>query len=246
MRQKKKGLENNIKPIILDVANSKHITASLETITEYLNSHGLPLVGIVNNAGIPFRLPFEVAPLGEVKSLFNINFFSTIEITQTFLPLIKKYKGRVLFISSLNGFISTYGTGYYSGTKRAMEGVIDALRLEMVPFGVSISSILPGYIKTDIEGKLRTHVDFNIPDEKYHLYKNYFDTMHAKRKKTFECAVGPKVTSDAILHALTDPYPHTRYLVGPAGPGLLTAQVATLLTSIFPDRLSDIVKVLTT
>jgi len=237
-RQKKKDLEKNIVPIILEVSKSEHITSSLETVTEYLNSNGLPLVGIVNNAGISFRLPVEVAPLEEVKNLFNINYFSTVELTQTFLPLIRKHKGRILFISSINGVLSLYGTGYYSSTKSAIEGLVDSLRLEMNSFGVSVSSIIPGFIKTEIEHKLKTYQDFNIPDEKYQIYKKLFWHCKIQKKKSFENAPGPEVTSEAILHALTDPYPQTRYIVG-HGAGIFNAKMAVILTGIFPDRITD-------
>jgi len=238
---KKKSLEKNIVPIILDVASSKHIASSLETVTEYLNLHGLPLVGIVNNAGVSFRLPIELAPIGEIKSLFNINFFSTIEVTQTFLPLLRKHKGRVLFISSMTGLISVYGSGLYSGTKRAIESLVDSLRLEMNPFGVSVTSIIPGYIVTDIIDKFKTYQDFNIPDEKYQLYKYYLDNVREVRRNSYVNAPGPEVTSEVILHALSDPYPKTRYIVGPTG-NHSTAQWSAMLSWILPDRWFDDLK----
>jgi len=225
----------------LDVASSKHIASSLETVTEYLNLHGLPLVGIVNNAGVAFRLPIELAPIGEIKSLFNINFFSTIEVTQTFLPLLRKHKGRVLFISSMTGLISVYGSGLYSGTKRAIESLVDSLRLEMNPFGVSVTSIIPGYIVTDIIDKFKTYQDFNIPDEKYQLYKYYLDNVREVRRNSYVNAPGPEVTSEVILHALSDPYPKTRYIVGPTG-NHSTAQWSAMLSWILPDRWFDDLK----
>jgi short-subunit dehydrogenase len=235
---KEKGVTKNIVPIIMDVLNSKHIASSLETVTKYLDSTGLPLAGIVNNAGVAFRLPVEVAPLGEVKSLFNVNYFSTIEVTQTFLPLIRKYKGRIVFISSVAGIVTQYGAGFYSGTKKAMEAMVDALRLEMYPFGVSVSSILPGYIKTDIVDNVRTYLDYNIPEEKLEVYRKNLEFMKIQRKLVFEDAVSTKVTSEVIIHALSDPFPKTRYFVGPVNK-LMSAGTLSILLGFLPDRLGD-------
>jgi len=210
-------------------------------VTAYLQEHGLPLVGIVNNAGISGRVPVEAAPLGEIKSLFNTNYFGTVDLTQAFLPLIRKDKGRIVFISSVAGLTGTYGGAFYGGTKRAMEGLADSMRLEMNPFGVSVSSVLPGYIKTSIENKVRTHEDLNVPKEKYLLYQNFFDNMLHRRKQVFKNAYGPEVTSEAVLQALTDPYPKTRYYVGDDGE-FFSAQALSILLGILPDRLVDKLK----
>jgi len=231
------GLEKEIRPIILDIEYEEQIDAAVSEVSSYSDSTSLPIVGLVNNAGISMRSPYESTLISQMKKVFEINFFGTTLITQKFLPLIRRDQGRVVFISSMMGVTSLYGSSSYSASKRAMEGAVDALRIEMLPFGVSVSSVLPGYIKTAIGDKGN---DINVTDEQYKIYQDYFDTVVERRKKTFTIAAGPEVTSEAILHALTNPFPLTRYYPGSTGD--LSAKMAAVLLGIFPDRAADLVK----
>jgi len=196
------------------------------------------MAGLVNNAGITSRCPVEACILDDARDLFEINLFGTIALTQKFLPLLRKDQGRIVFISSVLGILSVYGSSIYSASKRAMEGLVDALRIEVQPFGVSVSSVQPGYIQSLISDKVTIPVD-KIPPEVFKTYQKYFDNVIEGRKNSKGIAGPPSLTSDVIRHALVDPYPRTRYAIGPVSK-LLSAQVACFLSDILPDRLVDI------
>jgi short-subunit dehydrogenase len=175
----------------------------------------------VNNAGISFTTPFESVPIADAKEVFEVNYWGTLEATQKFLPLIRQHKGRVVSVSSLMGIVAMPGSTIYSGTKWAMEAAMDSLRLEMQNFGVSVSVVEPGYIKTPIEEKGFQSKDLVSP-EQYELYKSFWEKslkgrcgnfsviIVQGRVKNFENAPGPEITSEVIKDALVNPYPRTR------------------------------------
>jgi len=159
-------------------------------------------------------------------------------MTQKFLPLIRQHQGRILFISSLAATVSLYGDGIYAASKRAIEGLVDALRSEMLPFGVSVTSIAPGYIKTAISSKHITNYRQIIPPSIYDVYESYFTSLPASRAAKFKSSPGPEITSEVIVDAITNPYPHTRYYRGFAV--ILPIEWVPLLVGMFPDRLTDL------
>jgi len=234
-----RSLKDNVRTVILDVTKDDEVNSAHKEITDYLLQTGLPMMGLVNNAGISLRVPCELIDLDEARRIFDINFFGVISVTKKFTPLIRKDHGRIIFVSSVLGFMSLYGSSLYSSTKHAMEGYVDAFRLEMLPFGVSVTSVLPGFIQSAIADKGFPTV--NKSSEAYKLYEIYIEKLSAKRKESFTIAGSPQLTSDAIKQALVDPYPKTRYAVGPVNK-LLNADVALILAGILPDRLVDLLK----
>jgi short-subunit dehydrogenase len=178
---KSRNLEKFVKPVIMDVTKSEEIREILEQISKFLQENNLPLVGIVNNAGISTRYPLEIQPLEVARKVLDVNFFGAVDVTQRFLPLIRKYKGRILFISSMSGIASLPGRAIYSASKRAIEGLVDSLRLEMMPFEVSVTSLLPGYVKSEISQKLPNFQD--LKPEEYDLYKTYLESVKKENEK---------------------------------------------------------------
>ena len=85
--------------------------------------------GVVNNAGILTpRGPVEFATRQDYVKLMTVNFLGMVEVTATFLPLLKKSKGRIVNMSSVSGFIALNGFGAYTSSKHAVLGYTDILR----------------------------------------------------------------------------------------------------------------------
>ena len=82
--------------------------------------------------------------------MFDVNFFGALETTRAFIPLLRQHQGRVVMISSVIGKVCYPWLSAYCTTKFALEGMSDALRLELEPFGVSVSVLEPGFIRTMI------------------------------------------------------------------------------------------------
>lgn len=89
----------------------------------------------------------------QVHSVYNVNVFGLMSLTKACLPAIRRSKGRIVNVGSVSGQVATPSGATYSGTKFAVEGITDALRREMLPLGVSVSLVTPGYIKTAIGDK---------------------------------------------------------------------------------------------
>jgi len=132
--------------------------------------------------------------------------------------------------------------GVYASTKRAIEALTDSLRLEMLAFDVSVTSVIPGYVNTQISDKHYTSYTGIIPEETYKPYESLIETLLRSKieKNNHKDAPGPEVTTEAIIHALTDPYPYTRYYVGSAGD--IPVKVVPYL-ALLPDRVGDLLKI---
>lgn len=216
-------------PVILDVTDSDSIGSAAETLGRALGSEALG--GLVNNAGIAVSGPLEFLPLSEVRRQFEVNLFGQIAVTQALLPFLRRAKGRIVNMSSISGRIAVPLLGPYSMSKFALESFSDALRRELEPFGISVSVIEPGVIKTPIWTK---GVDSSreriarMPEKALELYGGRIDQLRKRAEEMSENGAGPEEVAKAVHHALVSRRPRTRYLVG--RDAKLTAKLAWLLS----------------
>ncbi|XP_042889688.1 D-beta-hydroxybutyrate dehydrogenase, mitochondrial-like [Penaeus japonicus] len=138
---RKKGSER-LHVLQMDVTSSEQLDKALEVVEKLLPDDEV-LWGIVNNAGIAYMGAVEWVPLKDFKTSTEVNYLGLVAATKTFLPLIRRSKGRVVNISSLVGGLAVLWFSPYIGTKYAVEGFSDCLRLEMRKFGVKVSLIEP-------------------------------------------------------------------------------------------------------
>ena len=106
------------------------------------------LWAIVNNAGVASPGPVEWRSLEEMKHVVNVNLWGTVDVTKTFLPLLRQCGGRIVNVASICGRVSLPGAAAYSISKYGVEAFSDALRNEVRAFGVSVHIIEPGFFKT--------------------------------------------------------------------------------------------------
>lgn len=145
----------HIVPIILDVTKQEQIDAAVQTVKSTLTAKGgVPLVGLVNNAGVGGGMkPVEFENMEDLRYLFDVNYFGAVSTTKAFLPLLRDGKGRVINISSMAGLFSAPMMMSYCGSKFALEAFSDALRVEVQKHDVSVSVIEPAYVQSAIFGK---------------------------------------------------------------------------------------------
>src|SRR6202167_6432658 len=109
---------------------------------------------LVNNAGYGYRAAVEEASEQDVRELFDTNFFGLVFMTQAVLPGMRARRhGHVVNISSVAGRMAFPGSGYYSASKFAVEGMSDALRKELKPLGISVMVVEPSGFWTDFSGR---------------------------------------------------------------------------------------------
>ena len=221
-------------PLQLDVTNAHDIATSLQTIGREVGEAGL--AGLVNNAGIGVVGPLEIVSLDELRKQFEINVFGVIAVTQAFLPLLRKARGRVVNMSSIVGRAAIPYMGPYAASKHALEALSDALRIELQHTGVRVSVIEPGAIATPIWHKTRNDVNGSEStwnDESKALYIDGMERVKHIAAKSEKDAAPPSLVADAVIHALTSPNPKSRYLVG------RDAKLRALVTALLPDNLQD-------
>jgi NAD(P)-dependent dehydrogenase (short-subunit alcohol dehydrogenase family) len=142
-------------PIILDVTKQDTIDVSVSMVKADLAARSLNLVALVNNAGIAKTFPVELLDMDDVVANFEVNYFGVVRVTQAFLPLLRETGdgARLVQVSSVAGFISSAGGNPYAATKFALEALTDALRLELAPWRISVSTINPAFVATPILGR---------------------------------------------------------------------------------------------
>lgn len=207
---------DRIKPLLLDVTDETSVQRA-RTRIEGLREFRLD--ALVNNAGIAVAGPLELLPQDELRRQFEVNFFAPLALTQAFLPLLRESGGRIVNVSSIAGKISIPFLGAYSASKFALEAASDALRMELRPFGVAVSVVEPGDVRTPIwqrssERGLRL-LEGLTPDE-HARYGEAIAAMAGAAERAERTAIPPERVAAAVERALFARRPRARYLVGAA------------------------------
>jgi NAD(P)-dependent dehydrogenase (short-subunit alcohol dehydrogenase family) len=224
----------NVAPLILDVTDAASIERARATVEEALRPAGV-LAGLVNNAGIAVAGPLEILPLAALREQFEINLFGAIAVTQAFLPLLRASRGRIVNVSSISGKAASPYVGAYCASKHALEAASDALRIELRPFGVHVSVIEPGRVRTPIwerSAAASTARLDALPEESIAPYRQALEGMRSFARIAHKTGTPPEAVAAAIEHALTAKHPRARYLVG------VDARVQLAIARL-PERLRD-------
>lgn len=134
----------------LDVADHQQVLSALQQAQQRFG--GIDV--LVNNAGHGYRSAVEEGDTGDVKELFDSNFFGAVDLIKQTLPDMRtRRSGVIINISSIAGRTSNPGSGYYSASKFALEGLSYALRMELAPLGIRVVVVEPGAFRTDFAGR---------------------------------------------------------------------------------------------
>jgi NAD(P)-dependent dehydrogenase (short-subunit alcohol dehydrogenase family) len=151
---------------------------------------------LVNNAGIGLIGPVERLPIEEGKRLFETNFFGAVRMIQAVLPQMRERgSGKIINVSSVAGRVSPPLDGMYSGTKFALEGLSEALKVEVEHFGIKVALVEPGFFQTTFGDNAR-RIGTDSPP--YDGLQRAWDT--AAEKLRGGDAPGP----DAVAHTIAD------------------------------------------
>ena len=221
----------NVHPISLDITDRSAIAALPELLPAELN-------GVVNNAGIVVNGPVEGLTLDDLTKQFDVNVISQIAVTQAVLPKIRASHGRLVFISSVSGLITTPGTGAYNASKYAIESLADALRMELRPWHIPVSLIEPGPIRTDMWADVLDEHDRmveHLGDEHRRLYAPHLAGTRKLLGRMQKIAADPERVTKAVDHALTSKRPKSRYLLD------FASRAQKALVAITPTAINDAV-----
>jgi NAD(P)-dependent dehydrogenase (short-subunit alcohol dehydrogenase family) len=134
----------------LDVTNAAEVAEAVKTAESTFGSIDV----LVNNAGYGYVSAVEEGEEGEVRAMFETNFFGLVAMTQRVLPGMRRRRhGSIVNISSIGGLVGFPGVGYYNATKFAVEGLSEALAKEVAPLGIKVLVVEPGPFRTDWAGR---------------------------------------------------------------------------------------------
>ena len=191
----------------LDVTSAEEI-ASLGAVAE--------LDALVNNAGIAIASPLEVLPPDELRRQLEVNVVGQVAVTQAVLPALRASRGRIVFVGSIAGRSALPFLGAYAASKHALEGIADSLRVELAPWGISVSVIEPGTIRTAIWQRAGAHAEqlAERAGDRGGLYAERTAAFRAIAAKRGASGAPAEAVAAVIERALTADRPRTRYVVG--------------------------------
>lgn len=216
----------------LDVCDEDSMRSAVEAVERERGAVG----ALVNNAGYAVERAVETVPMDEVRRQFETNYFGLVRMCQLVLPRMREQRrGRIVNVSSVGGRLTFPGGAHYHATKHAVEAFSDALRFETAGFGIRVSIVEPGLIRTAF-GDTATvpaptdagpYADFNsaVAERVAGAYEGIMGKL---------AAAGPDAVAAVIERAITSRNPASRYRVTPG------ARVMIATRRLLPDRAWDI------
>ncbi|GAA1777714.1 oxidoreductase [Pseudarthrobacter sulfonivorans] len=191
----------------LDVTDRAQITLAVDQAKARFG--GIDV--LVNNAGYGYRAAVEEADDADIRQLFDTNVFGTVDMIKAVLPDMRAQRsGSIVNISSIGARIKPAGSGYYSATKAALEGLSGSLHKELQPLGISVTVVEPGAFRTDFAGRSLTQSAKPIEDyaETAGKRRKENDTMHGTQPGD------PAKAAEAILAVAESPNPPSLLVLG--------------------------------
>ncbi len=222
-----------LRSLLLDVTDAASIGGALGEVTALVGEDGL--YGLVNNAGIAVAGPLEVLPLEALRRQLEVNVVGQVAVTQAFLPLLRRARGRVVNMGSIGGRSVLPFVGAYCASKFALEALTDALRMELRPWGIEVSIVEPGSVATPIWQRGEAAAEAMLSDlgpDAGILYGAAMEALRKAVRDTGDRGAPPEAVARVVHHALTARRPATRYLVGSM------ARIRAILQHL-PDRMRD-------
>ncbi|MDT5075668.1 MAG: hypothetical protein QOJ80_305 [Mycobacterium sp.] len=219
-----------ISAVILDVTNDDH----LEQLTEALPAR---LDAVVNNAGVVVAGPMEAVTTADWRKQLDVNVIGQLAVTRAVLPRLRSSRGRVVFISSVNGQLTFPLMGAYCASKFALEAAAEALRMELRPWGISVVVVEPAQTDTDMwqtAPDMVADTEAALTPAHRELYAKHIAGFKKRIPLLQKMAVAPEKVAAVVERALTARRPRPRYVVG--GAPKVQAALMTKLPIAVRDR----------
>ncbi|MGA4837632.1 oxidoreductase [Streptomyces sp. G45] len=222
---------HGVRPLVLDVTDDDSLRDGVDRVIAETGRVDV----LVNNAGYGAYGALEDVSPDEARRQFDVNVFGPVRLTQMVLPHMRaRRSGRVINVTSIGGKVCTPLGGWYHGTKFAIEGISDCLRMELKPFGIDVVVIEPGGIATEWNGIAADHLEESSAGGAYARRAGSVAAF-LRSEDTARRMSPPSVVADAIGRAVTARRPRTRYATG------LGARPLLALRRLLPDRAFDAV-----
>jgi short-subunit dehydrogenase len=230
LQQVRQASGNTVEILELDVTSSQSIRAAEQEVLRMTENRGLDV--LINNAGYGMAAPLIETTEGDLRDQFETNVFGLMAVTRAFVgPMLRRGSGRLINVSSVGGRVTFPFFGAYNATKYAVESLSDALRRELGPFGIQVTLVEPGPIRSEFAQKSMDYVakyrNANSP------YATVYENAERVRAATDAQAAGPEVVTRAIEHAIRARRARPRYVVP------FSSRLMLMLFGILPTRWVD-------
>jgi NAD(P)-dependent dehydrogenase (short-subunit alcohol dehydrogenase family) len=220
-----------LRSIEMDVTDVASVDRAIATVHEEAG----PVDILINSAGIAIVAVIEEITLADFRKQFETNFFGLVRVTQRVLPAMReRRRGRVINMSSVSGKMASPVLGPYSSTKFALEAISDAMRIELLPFGVHVILIEPDYTPSDMEraaADLSSRYLAGADSSPYAAVYSGFQRGRANWTRSPRCT--PADCAQVILDAIRASPPRARYAV------TRRARMMSWMKRILPDWALD-------
>jgi NAD(P)-dependent dehydrogenase (short-subunit alcohol dehydrogenase family) len=224
-----------ISAVLLDVTDSQQVAALDQALPARLDA-------VVNNAGIAVAGPMEAVTTEDWRKQLDVNVIGQLAVTRAVLPRLRASRGRVVFISSVNGQLAFPLMGAYCASKFAIEAAAEAMRMELRPWGVAVVVVEPAQTDTDMwqtAPEMVQQTEAALSPANRELYARHIVGFSKRIPLSQKLAVPPEKVSAVVERALTAARPRPRYVVGAAPKA--QAAVLTKLPISLRDRVVRLV-----
>lgn len=224
-----------IVPVVLDLTSIPSIEAAVRSVADTIGSDG-HLSALVNISGVNLNAPLQYMSLEEIRLTVDVNLMGSMLLTRAALPLLRRGNARVVFTGSATALMPPPTISVYAATKCGIEGLADALRVELGMIGIPVSLIEPGVVRTPMTAagpRILEMMLGRMTTEDRSRYEGMMRKIVQMSGPT--SGVMPDKVADAIVHALTAPRPKSRYRVG------IDCRVVALLRHL-PDAARDFIQ----
>jgi NAD(P)-dependent dehydrogenase (short-subunit alcohol dehydrogenase family) len=213
-------------PLQVNLINEESVKEAVNAAIEQFGS----IEYLVNNAGYGLIGGIEESSDIEVRANFDVNVFGLLNVTRAVLPHMRAEKfGHIINLSSVFGLIAGAGWGIYCGTKFAVEGISEALAQEVKPFGINVTIIEPGYVRTNFLNTSSLITSANPIEE----YTSIREGVRAHQNDIPGNQPGdPDKVAELIIKVTHNPEPPLRLLTGSDAYGFANYKIDSLKSEI--------------
>lgn len=211
-----------------DMAQTDQVTALAERTLQTFGRIDV----LINNAGYGQMGPVELIPIEAVRQQFEVNVIGATRLIQAVIPTMRQQGGgRIINISSLGGQVAFPLGGIYSASKFALEGLSDALRMELDPFNIKVSVVEPGPVETDffeVANRQLHQTTTPLAESPYRAAVQNLEQLNQRlNRQAWSC----EQVANVVIQALRDPNPKPRYVAATGGEIMLWLMKKVLPTS---------------
>ncbi|UVI32680.1 SDR family oxidoreductase [Paenibacillus spongiae] len=201
------GIADRVICVKLDVTDHEAVERTIKEIADRLGRIDV----LVNNAGFAVGGYVEEVPMEAWRAQMETNFFGLVAVSRAIIPIMRRQRsGRIINISSLSGRFGFPGYAPYASSKYAVEGFSEALRHELLPFGIHVVLVEPGAFKTSIWQKGFEQI-YKAPDSPY---RAGMEAVLRYSRKAAETSPDPQRVAELIARIAEHSAPNLRYPVG--------------------------------